>query len=64
MPLLTTFGLAIVIENLLFQKFGADVRSLDIGALAYDSWKVNDQIYIGRLSVLIFVATKSNPPFA
>src|SRR5262249_41538635 len=26
-PLLSTFGLAIVIENLLFEKFGADQRS-------------------------------------
>src|SRR5581483_9259159 len=36
-PLLSTFGLAIVIENLLFEKFGADQRSLNIGSLAYDS---------------------------
>jgi branched-chain amino acid transport system permease protein len=26
-PILSTFGLAIVIENLLFQRFGADTRS-------------------------------------
>lgn len=54
-PLLATFGLAIVIENLLFEGFGADTRSLApfIDTLAYDSWAIGD-IYIGQLSVLIF----------
>jgi branched-chain amino acid transport system permease protein len=55
-PLLATFGLAIVIENLLFEGYGADTRSLApyIGTLSYDSWAIGD-IYIGQLSVLIFV---------
>jgi branched-chain amino acid transport system permease protein len=55
-PLLATFGLAIVIENLLFEGFGADTRSLVpyLDTLAYDSWTIGD-IYIGQLSVLIFV---------
>ncbi len=56
-PLLSTFGLAIVIQNLLFEKFGADERSLgpSIGTLSYSSWTITNQIYIGKLSVLIFV---------
>jgi branched-chain amino acid transport system permease protein len=56
-PLLTTFGLAIVLQNLLFEKYGADTRSLgpQIGNLAFDSWRVTDQIYVGHLSALIFV---------
>jgi branched-chain amino acid transport system permease protein len=56
-PLLTTFGLAIVIQNLLFEKYGADTRSLgpQIGNLAFDSWRITDQIYVGHLSALIFV---------
>jgi branched-chain amino acid transport system permease protein len=55
-PLLSTFGLAIVIQNLLFEKFGADTRSLgpSIGTLAYDSWTITNQIYVGKLAVLIF----------
>ncbi len=55
-PLLTTFGLAIVIQNLLFEKFGANVRSLGpgIGTLAYDSWTITTQIYVAKLAVLIF----------
>lgn len=55
-PLLATFGLAIVVENLLFEGFGADTRSLApyIDTLAYDSWAIGD-VFIGQLSVLIFV---------
>jgi branched-chain amino acid transport system permease protein len=55
LPLLTTFGLAIVLQNLLFEKFGADIRSIDIGSLAYDGWKITDEIYVGHLPVLILV---------
>lgn len=54
-PILATFGLAIVLQNLLFQGYGADVRSLDIGSLAYDSWKITDEIYIGHISVVILI---------
>lgn len=54
-PLLSTFGLAIIIDNLLFQAYGADTRSLApfIDTLAYDSWSFGD-IYIGKLSALTF----------
>jgi branched-chain amino acid transport system permease protein len=55
-PLLTTFGLAIVIQNVLFEEYGADTRSLgpQIGNLAFDSWTISDQIYLGHLTVIIF----------
>jgi branched-chain amino acid transport system permease protein len=57
LPILTTFGLAIVIDNLLFEQFGADTRSLApyIGSLSYDSWEWPGNIYVGKLAVLIFV---------
>lgn len=56
-PILSTFGLAIVLENLLFQHFGADTRSLApyIGNLSYDAWGIGGNIYVGKLPVLIFV---------
>ncbi len=56
LPILTTFGLAIVIENVLFEQFGADTRSLApyIGSLSYDSWQVLENIYVGKLAVIIF----------
>ena len=43
-PVLSTFGLSIVIDNLLFEGFGADTRSLApfIGDLSYDSWSLSD----------------------
>jgi branched-chain amino acid transport system permease protein len=56
-PILATFGLAIVIDNLLFTQFGADTRSLApyIGDLSYDSWALTGDIYVGKLAVLILV---------
>ncbi|MDX8466954.1 branched-chain amino acid ABC transporter permease [Mesorhizobium sp. VK23B] len=58
LPILTTFGLAIVIDNVLFEQFGADTRSLApfIGSLSYDSWEWPGGIYVGKLAVIIFVA--------
>ena len=55
-PLLSTFGLAIVVENLLFESFGADTRSLapQIGDLAFDSWAITESYGLGKLAVLIF----------
>jgi branched-chain amino acid transport system permease protein len=56
LPILTTFGLAIVIDNMLFEQFGADTRSLApyIGSLSYDSWEWPDSIYVGKLAVIMF----------
>ena len=53
-PVLSTFGLSIVIDNLLFQGFGADTRSLApyVGDLSYDSWPLTDDIAIGKLAAL------------
>ena len=57
LPILTTFGLAIVIDNVLFEQFGADTRSLApfIGSLSYDSWEWPGSIFVGKLAVIIFV---------
>jgi branched-chain amino acid transport system permease protein len=57
-PILATFGLAIVLDNALFEMFGANTRSLAnyIGALSFDSWALTDDLYVGKLAVLIFVA--------
>jgi branched-chain amino acid transport system permease protein len=53
-PVLSTFGLSMVIDNLLFQSFGADTKSLApyIGDLSYDSWSMTDEISIGKLAAL------------
>jgi len=55
-PILGTFGLAIVIENVLFQRFGADTRSLApyVGSLSYDSFDFGSDFYVGELAILTF----------
>ena len=57
-PLLATFGLAIVLDNALFETFGADTRSLSpyIGDLSFDSWAITDDINVGQLDVLNLAA--------
>ncbi len=52
--LLVTFGLAVVIQNLLLQLFSADSHSLDIGTLISASFQIGG-ITIAYLSLAIFV---------
>jgi len=54
-PILVTFGLAVVITNLLQQFFSADTHSIQTGAIATDSIRINDDISIGVFSLLTFV---------
>jgi branched-chain amino acid transport system permease protein len=53
-PLLSTFGLAGVFDNSMFQFFGADTRSLApyIDTLSYDSFLLPGGIAVGYLAVL------------
>lgn len=54
-PILATFGLAVVLDNGLFSSFGADTRSLApmLDTLAYDGLELG-AITLGQLSLLIF----------
>jgi branched-chain amino acid transport system permease protein len=54
-PLLTTFGLAIVIQNALLQIFSPDVRGLGsaAGAVTVSSWRLTSQLSIPYLGLLI-----------
>jgi branched-chain amino acid transport system permease protein len=56
-PLLTTFGLSVVIQNLLLEKFSPDVRSLGgpAGSISTASWNVTHQISISALGITILV---------
>jgi branched-chain amino acid transport system permease protein len=61
-PLLATFGLSVVVDNLLFQRFGADTRSLapQLGDFAYASWTLPGGATVGALALvtlLVAVAT-------
>jgi branched-chain amino acid transport system permease protein len=55
-PILSTFGLAIIVENALFEYFGADTRSLApyVGSLSYDSFSIGSGSYVGELAILTF----------
>ncbi|MDR0478681.1 MAG: branched-chain amino acid ABC transporter permease [Burkholderiaceae bacterium] len=55
-PILSTFGLAVVLDNSLFAIFGADTRSLApyIDTLAYNSFDIGSFTF-GDLSVLTFI---------
>ncbi|OYV34345.1 MAG: branched-chain amino acid ABC transporter permease [Acidocella sp. 20-61-6] len=56
-PLLATFGLSLILDNVLFSMFGADTRSFaaDIGNLSYASWNLGS-IYVSQLACLVFAA--------
>ena len=54
-PILVTFGLAVVITNLLQQFFSADNHSIQIGAIGTDSIQLTPDISIGVFPLLVFV---------
>jgi branched-chain amino acid transport system permease protein len=51
--LLVTFGLAIVIQNLLLEYFTANSLSLNVGSLVSDSFRINNQLSIAYVSLII-----------
>src|SRR5881227_1198209 len=53
--LVVTFGLAIVIENLLQQIYTADPRSIESGALGTASVQIGGGVTIGVLPALILI---------
>jgi len=56
-PLLATFGLSIVIQNLLLITFSPDVHSLggDAGAVTTSSWQITSGLSVSALGVVILV---------
>jgi branched-chain amino acid transport system permease protein len=53
-PLLATFGVAIVLQNVLQEGFSADSRGLDAGSLETSSIRIGDHIGIGWFQLLTF----------
>ncbi len=53
-PLLSTFGLSVVIGNLLLEGFSADTHGLSAGALETSAWRINDELSISALGTTIF----------
>lgn len=56
-PLLVTFGLAIILQNLLLEVFSADSRGIDAGSIETESIRVNDQIAVGWFPLLTFLVS-------
>jgi branched-chain amino acid transport system permease protein len=54
-PLLVTFGVAVVLQNVLQELFSADTRSLDSGGFATASLRITDQLAVGWLPLLTFL---------
>lgn len=54
-PLLVTFGLAVVLTQLLQELFSADNRTLPIGDLSIRSFQLTSSIFIGWFPLLVFV---------
>lgn len=50
--IVATFGLGVVIQNLLDERYTADTQGLDVGALETSGIKVNDQISVGWLPLI------------
>jgi branched-chain amino acid transport system permease protein len=55
-PLLVTFGLSIVIQNLLLEIFTADSRKLQVGALETASLRLGGGLAVGWLPLIVFAA--------
>lgn len=53
-PLLVTFGLGIIVENLLLRVFTADSQGLNAGRLENASIRLTDGLAVGWLPLLIF----------
>jgi branched-chain amino acid transport system permease protein len=55
-PILSTFGVAVILDNGMFETYGANSNSLGpfIGDLSFGSWAITDTISIGQLDALIF----------
>jgi branched-chain amino acid transport system permease protein len=53
-PLLVTFGLAVIAENLLLQHYSADSRALQIGRLGEASLRLSNEVSIGAFPLLTF----------
>lgn len=56
-PLLVTFGLSIILQNVLLEVFSADSQKLSAGSIEVASLKLSEDISIGVLPLIIFLAS-------
>ncbi len=55
-PILATFGLAVIIQNVLLKQFSADTRGLDAGTIETRSIHVSHDIAIGWFPLITLIA--------
>lgn len=55
-PLLVTFGLSIIIQNVLLEIFSADTQRLQIGTLSTASIQIGETLAIGWFPVMVFLS--------
>jgi len=53
-PLLVSFGLSVILQNILLIAFSADSRKLDAGAIETASWTLAPGLTLGLLPLLMF----------
>lgn len=56
-PLLVTFGLSIILQNVLLEVFTADSRGLDAGSIETSSIRITDQLSIGWFPLVTFLVS-------
>jgi len=55
-PLLVTFGLSIIIQNVLLEVFSADTQRLQIGTLSTASIQIGGSLAIGWFPLIVFLS--------
>jgi branched-chain amino acid transport system permease protein len=55
--LLVTFGLSVVIENLLLEGYSANAQTVNIGALGYNSWHPGSIFYLSYVSLVVLATS-------
>ncbi len=56
-PLLVTFGLSIILQNVLLEVFTADSRGLDAGAIETSSIRITEQLSVGWFPLVTFLVS-------
>ena len=54
--IVVTFGIGIIIQNALLQEYSADNRRLNVGELSTDTIRLSDEISIGVMPLITFLA--------
>lgn len=55
-PIVVTFGIGIIIQNVLLQEYSADNKRLQVGDVATDTIKVSNDLQIGVMPLITFLA--------